>query len=27
MNDVEALVLMVVCMLAMFGVIAGFERL
>jgi len=27
MNDVEAIVLMVVCMLAMFGVIAGFERL
>jgi len=24
---VEAIVLMVVCMLAMFGVIAGFERL
>jgi len=27
MNDVESIVLMVVCMVAMFGVIAGFERL
>jgi len=27
MNDVESIALMVVCMLAMFGVIAGFERL
>jgi hypothetical protein len=27
MPDVEAIVLMVVCLVAMFGVIAGFERL
>jgi len=27
MNDIEAVLLMVVCMAAMFGVIAGLERL
>jgi len=27
MNDVEAVVLMVLCMVFMFGVAAGFERL
>jgi len=27
MNDLEAVLLMVVCMAAMFGVIAGVERL
>jgi len=27
MNDLEAVLLMVVCMAAMFGVIAGLERL
>jgi len=27
MNDIEAVLLMVVCMAAMFGVLAGFERL
>jgi len=27
MNDIEAVLLMVVCMAAMFGVISGLERL